>query len=121
MGNENDFTIEFPNNVDVTGVPITDVSSSYYVSSNSPTFSINSVVTSDGTDLGSFDWSGSSNTTSIENRLDKIEKRLSILVPDPEKIEKFEALKKAYEHYKTLESLCELEETKDDHDGSIDY
>ena len=35
-----------------------------------------------------------------------MEQRLSILVPDPEKLEKFEALKKAYEHYKTMEALC---------------
>lgn len=35
-----------------------------------------------------------------------IEQRLSILVPDPAKLEKFEALRKAYEHYKTLEALC---------------
>jgi hypothetical protein len=114
MGDENDFTIELPDSVDL------DLSnqSPYYVSSNSPTFSINSVTTSTDMDFGTVDWGG--NTTSIENRLDKIEKRLSILVPDPEKIEKFEALKKAYEHYKTLESLCELEE-ENDHDGSIDY
>ncbi len=45
---------------------------------------------------------------SILETLSKIEKRLSILRPDPEKLEHFEALKKAYEHYKTLEALCEL-------------
>lgn len=45
---------------------------------------------------------------SILETLNKIEKRLSILRPDPEKLEHFEALKKAYEHYKTLEALCEL-------------
>ena len=45
---------------------------------------------------------------SILETLQKIEKRLSILRPDPEKLAHFEALKKAYEHYKTLEALCEL-------------
>jgi len=45
---------------------------------------------------------------SIMETLQKIEKRLNILVPNPEKLEHFEALKKAYEHYKTLEALCEL-------------
>lgn len=45
-----------------------------------------------------------------EKRLEAIESRLNILVPDPEKLEKFEALKKAYEHYKHLEKLCEIEE-----------
>lgn len=45
---------------------------------------------------------------SILKMLETIEKRLSILQPDPEKLEHFEALRKAYEHYKTLESLCEV-------------
>lgn len=45
---------------------------------------------------------------SIVETLSKIEKRLSILRPDPEKLEHFEALRKAYEHYKTLEALCEI-------------
>lgn len=45
---------------------------------------------------------------SVLETLQKIEKRLAILRPDPEKLEHFEALKKAYEHYKTLEALCEL-------------
>jgi len=40
--------------------------------------------------------------------METISKRLSILVPDPAKLEHFEALKKAYNHYKTLEALCEL-------------
>ena len=43
---------------------------------------------------------------SIVTSLDEIEKRLAILVPDPKKLEKFEALKKAYNHYKMLEALC---------------
>ena len=40
--------------------------------------------------------------------METISKRLAILVPDPDKLEHFEALKKAYEHYKMLEKLCEL-------------
>lgn len=46
---------------------------------------------------------------SILETLEKIEKRLCILRPDPEKLEHFAALKKAYEHYKTLEALCEIQ------------
>ena len=46
----------------------------------------------------------------MRKRLEAIENRLNILVPDPEKLEKFEALQKAYEHYKHLEKLCEIEE-----------
>lgn len=45
---------------------------------------------------------------SIVDMIETIEKRLAILVPDPEKLEHFESLKKAYEHYKTLEALCQL-------------
>jgi hypothetical protein len=43
---------------------------------------------------------------SLKEFMKKMEERLAILVPDPAKLEKFEALKKAYEHYKTIESLC---------------
>jgi len=43
---------------------------------------------------------------SLKEFMTKMEERLSILVPDPERLEKFEALKKAYEHYKTMEALC---------------
>jgi hypothetical protein len=49
---------------------------------------------------------------SIAKTLEDIQGRLAILVPDPAKLEHFEALKKAYNHYKMLESLCELP-TKD--------
>jgi hypothetical protein len=51
---------------------------------------------------------------SLKEFMTKMEQRLSILVPDPAKLEKFQALKKAYEHYKTMESLCfdEPEELK---------
>jgi hypothetical protein len=49
---------------------------------------------------------------SILKQIEKINERLAILVPDPAKLEHFAALKKAYEHYKTMEALCELP-TKD--------
>lgn len=42
---------------------------------------------------------------SIVETLEKIESRLAILQPDPTKLEKYESLRKAYEHYKTLERL----------------
>jgi hypothetical protein len=44
---------------------------------------------------------------SVLKTLEEINRRLAILVPDPAKLEHFEALKKAYEHYKTLEALCQ--------------
>lgn len=43
---------------------------------------------------------------SLKEFMTKMEQRLAILVPDPERLDKFEALKKAYEHYKTMEALC---------------
>jgi hypothetical protein len=42
--------------------------------------------------------------------METLEKRLAILQPDPKKLEKFEALKKAYNHYKVLEALCEVQD-----------
>ena len=54
------------------------------------------------------------NGRSLSEFMTKMEQRLSILVPDPEKLEKFEALKKAYEHYKTMEALCFPEKEEED-------
>ena len=48
------------------------------------------------------------NGRSLCDFMEKMEKRLAILVPDPNKLEQFESLQKAYNHYKTLEALCEL-------------
>lgn len=40
--------------------------------------------------------------------MQKVEDRLAILQePNPEKLEKFQALKKAYDHYKLMEKLLE--------------
>ena len=44
---------------------------------------------------------------SLKTFMETLEKRLAILVPDPKKLEQFAALKKAYEHYKLMESLCQ--------------
>lgn len=43
---------------------------------------------------------------SLKTFMEKMEQRLAILQPDPELLEKYEALKQAYEHYRTLEALC---------------
>ena len=51
---------------------------------------------------------------SLKTFMDTVEKRLSILQPDPAKLEKFEALQKAYEHYKHLERLCEIDDEDED-------
>ena len=42
----------------------------------------------------------------LTHLLGKIQDRLAILVPDPDRLEKYEALRQAYDHYKTLEALC---------------
>ncbi len=45
---------------------------------------------------------------SIVKLLEKVEDRLAILMdPDPAKLEKFQALKKAYDNYKLMEKLCQ--------------
>mgnify|MGYP003564394552 CR=1 FL=1 len=44
---------------------------------------------------------------SLKENFDKINERLAILVPDLAKLEKFAALKAAYEHYKLLEKICQ--------------
>jgi len=50
---------------------------------------------------------------SLKEFMEKMEERLAILVPDPAKLEHFEALKRAYDHYKTLEALCEIPKPED--------
>lgn len=47
-------------------------------------------------------------TKSMKDWMESIEKRLCVLEPKKELLEKYEALQQAYEHYKTLEALlCE--------------
>jgi hypothetical protein len=54
------------------------------------------------------------NGKSLKKFMETMENRLAILQPDLEKLEHFAALKKAYEHYKALEALCELPKKEDD-------
>ena len=59
-------------------------------------------VSGDSNFEGDIKWKG----RSLGTLLQSIEDRLAILAdPDPEKLEKFHALKKAYDHYKMLEAL----------------
>jgi hypothetical protein len=46
------------------------------------------------------------NGQDLAKTLESIQNRLAILVPDPKLLDKYEALKQAYEHYKLLEALC---------------
>ena len=51
---------------------------------------------------------------SLKTFINKMEERLAILIPDPAKLEQFAALKKAYEHYKLMESLCQEQPKEED-------
>lgn len=42
----------------------------------------------------------------ISEILEKINQRLAILTPDPKMLDKYTALREAYDHYRTLEALC---------------
>lgn len=46
------------------------------------------------------------NGQDLAETLEIIKDRLAILIPDPKLLDKYEALRQAYEHYKTLEALC---------------
>lgn len=54
------------------------------------------------------------NGRSLTDFMSKLESRLAILQPNPEKLEQFEALKKAYDQYKLLESLCEIQKKEEE-------
>lgn len=51
---------------------------------------------------------------SLTEFMEKMEERMAILTVDPAKMEKFAALKKAYENYKLMEKLCQEEDTKEE-------
>ena len=42
----------------------------------------------------------------VTTALEQICQRLAILQPKPELLERYQALREAYEHYRTLEALC---------------
>lgn len=42
---------------------------------------------------------------SLRDFMDQVSRRLAILTPDPARLERYEALRQAYEHYLTLEAL----------------
>ena len=54
------------------------------------------------------------NTVDVGETLSAIQKRLAILTPDPEKLQQWEALREAYDHYKSLEALIGDTETDND-------
>ena len=75
------------------------IGSSYTTQTTQPSLH----VTNDAEFDGDIKWKG----RSLGTLLTSIEDRLAILAdPDPKKLEKFAALKKAYDNYKLLEKLC---------------
>ena len=82
-----------------TGTSGYTINPSYGVSPSTVNINTSGIEMADGTDI-------TVGGQSLKEFMKKMEQRLAILVPDPAKLEKFEALKKAYEHYKTMESLC---------------
>lgn len=86
----------------------------YYTYTSNGTGSWNTITNPSLTCTGDayFDGDVKIKGVSIAKALEDIQKRLAILVPDPAKLEHFEALKKAYDHYKVLEAMCELPTTE---------
>ena len=82
-----------------TGTSGYSISPNYGVSPSTVSINTTGIEMAAGTDI-------KIDGQSLKEFMKKMEQRLAILVPDPTKLEKFEALKKAYEHYKTMESLC---------------
>jgi hypothetical protein len=82
-------------------------SSNYYITGAGGYNTSSSVnISSDGIDMAA----GTDikvDGKSLKEFMNKMEERLAILVPDPKKLEQFAALKKAYEHYKLMEKLCQ--------------
>ena len=68
---------------------------------NGYTYATNFRVAQDAEFEGDIKWKG----RSLSKMLETIESRLAILHPDPKKLEKYDALKKAYDHYVMLEKL----------------
>jgi hypothetical protein len=92
----------------------TGSSGQFYTSTGTGHYNWNNVATtSPGVNISSdgIDMAAGTDITvggkSLKEFMTKMEERLAILVPDPKKLEQFAALKKAYEHYKLMESLCQ--------------
>jgi hypothetical protein len=102
-------TITFPSSsytIGSAGSTLYSTGAGSYNWNNVTTTSPSVNITSDGIDMAA----GTDikvDGKSLKEFMNKMEERLAILVPDPAKLEQFAALKKAYEHYKLMESLCQ--------------
>ena len=100
---------------------IGNLNGGYYVSTGTGSnYTWSNTTTTPGVNItgGGIDMAAGTDITvggkSLKEFMTKMEERLAILVPDPAKLEKFEALKKAYEHYKLMESLCQEQPKEED-------
>jgi len=119
--------------IDMNNITISSTASNYYSTVLGSNYNYGNVTISSGgssyntwdtshpslqvTGDATFDGDIKVQGKSLADWMKTMEKRLAILVPDPKKLEHFEALQKAYAHYKTLEALCEL--PSKDEDGSV--
>ena len=104
----NSNTITLPSTTINSGYTIGSAGGNYYATGTSGGYNTSPSVniTSGGIDMAA----GTDITVdgkSLKEFMNKMEERLAILVPDPAKLEQFAALKKAYEHYKLMEKLCQ--------------
>ena len=83
------YTLTYPNTGSGTGYPYTG-------------------ITTTGTDAWQFTNPSDETLTKVLDRLEAIEKRLSVIDKAPD--DKIKALEEAYAHYKFIEKLCEGEE-----------
>ena len=112
-------TFNSPSTVTIAtgGVGSTSGNGMYYTSTGTGHYNWNNPSTVNISNTG-IDMAAGTDITvdgkSLKQFMDKMEERLAILVPDPAKLEKFQALKKAYEHYKLMEKLCQEQPKEED-------
>lgn len=113
MAASNTYTINYPSTVSASGP--------YVYTTNNTSNTLPWITTGSGTGIGqsSLKVLGDAEidgNLKVKGRdlvilLEKIEDRFAIISdPDPKKLEKFKALKKAYDHYKLMEKLIGEEE-----------
>jgi len=115
------------NNADLT-INITgdwlDMSDSTTITMNTPTVLPDDIIDLDDLTFNlddlTFNLDDYKSPQDVTNeRLDKIEKYLGILRPDPEKLEEYDLLKSLYEQYKAAEALLLGEQPLDDDEDLV--
>ena len=116
MVGSNPSTITYPS----TGVGLSGSGGSYTYTTNNTASSPWIIASSNGAGVSSslhvkgdaeFEGNVTVKGRDLVKLLETIEDRLAIVSnPDPKKLEKFKALKKAYDHYKLMEKLIGEEE-----------